>query len=151
MKRVPTEIAKMKGRPSRKLPKNEPKPRVDAPRMPHGLSEPAKREWKRITGECVRLKIITTLDATMLVRYIHEWDFCRELDAQTHKHGFSFIDEKGNPKRAPWDVALVQHATTLRGILNDLGFTPTARAKVSVVQDEEVKAAELLAFDGGKK
>jgi P27 family predicted phage terminase small subunit len=128
--------------------------------MPPGLSKAAQAHWKHIISECVRLKLITTLDHGLLGRYIKEWDACRELDEQCKKRGRwiteTAIDRKGEAyetgvKRAPWDTSLVQHAGILRGLISDLGFSPTARAKVSTVDDDEPKKADLLAFDGGKK
>jgi P27 family predicted phage terminase small subunit len=128
--------------------------------MPSGLSEAARGHWEHIVSECVRVKLITKLDHGLLSRYIKEWDACRELDEQCEKKGRWIsevaVDRKGNSyevgiKRAPWDTSLVQHAGLLRGLISDLGFSPSARSKVSTVQDEEPKKAELLAFDGGKK
>jgi P27 family predicted phage terminase small subunit len=108
----------------------------------------------------VRLKIITTLDHSLLRSYIHEWQLCEHLFSLCQKHGThmseTVVDRSGNAhqvniKRAPWDTSLAQHQTILRGIRSDLGFTPTARTKVSTVDDEEPRKADLLAFDGGKK
>lgn len=159
--RKPTALKKLAGNPGRRpLPKTEPKPRVDAPAMPPGLSKAAQEHWKHIIGECVRLKLITTLDHGLLGRYIKEWDACRELDEQCKERGRWItevaVDRKGNAyetgiKRAPWDTSLVQHATILRGLISDLGFSPSARAKVSTVSEEEPKKADLIAFVGGKK
>jgi phage terminase small subunit len=173
-KMTPTALKKLRGNPGgRPLPKGEPKPRVDAPAMPPGLSKAAQAHWKHTISEGVRLKLITTLDHGLLGRYIKEWldhgllgryikewDACRELDEQCKKRGRwiteTAIDRKGEAyetgvKRAPWDTSLVQHAGILRGLISDLGFSPTARAKVSTVDDDEPKKADLLAFDGGKK
>jgi P27 family predicted phage terminase small subunit len=132
---------------------------VEAAPMPPGLSKPAQAHWKHIISECVRLKLITTLDHGLLSRYIKEWDAVRELDDQCKKKGRWIseiaVDRKGiahevGIKRAPWDTSAVQHAQILRGLISDLGFSPSARAKVSTVDDEEPKKAALLAFDGGK-
>lgn len=160
-KPTPTAIRKLQGNPGKRpLPKREPKPRVEAPKMPTGLSKAAQNEWKRLVAECVRLKIITTLDHSLLRSYIHEWQMCEHLFGQCKNHGTyisdTVIDRNGNAyqtniKRAPWDTSLAQHQSILRGIRSDLGFTPTARTKVSVVEDEEPKKADLLAFDGGKR
>ncbi len=79
-----TPLRYLLGNPSRTpYPKREPKPKVEAPTMPSGLAPRAQKEWKRITGECVRLKLITTLDHALLGQYIHEWEIIRQLLEQT--------------------------------------------------------------------
>lgn len=127
--------------------------------MPTGLSADAQAHWKRVIEEGVRLKIITTLDDSLLTSYIVEWDLVKQLADKCLKHGswitltaFNSAGEKveTGQKRAPWDTALAQHQVILRGIRADLGFSPTSRTKVSMVEEEE-QMAELLAFDGGKK
>ena len=160
-KPTPTALRKLRGNPSKRpLPKREPKPKVDTPPMPTGLSKAAQTHWKHITSECERLKLATTLDHSLLTSYILEWDAVRELAEQCRKHGRwvaeTVVDRHGRAydgptKRAPWDTSLTQHQQILRGLRSDLGFTPTSRAKVSSVEEEEESVAKLLAFDGGKK
>lgn len=159
--KTPTALRKLRGNPGKRpLPKNEPKPRVDAPEMPAGLSKAAQAHWKRVVEEGVRLRLITTLDDSLLTSYIVEWDIVKTLGDETLKRGswitMTEFNRSGEEietgqKRAPWCTALAQHQMLLRGLRADLGFSPTARTKVQTVEDDTGQMAELFAFDGGKK
>jgi len=151
-KRTPTKLAELKGVPARKLRgRSEPKPRIARPPMPEGLSAAAKRHWKAVIEEALRIGLCTTLDWTIFHMYIRAWDTVLELEAEVKRLGYYCETAKGGWKTAPWNAALIQHQMLLKAILTELGFTPASRSKASTVDPGEAQRGELLAFDGGKK
>ncbi len=108
--------------------------------MPAGLTKAAKLEWDRIVREALAVGLVTALDHAVFRQYIYEWQAVEELEKKCLEKGRdilttvvdrSGIAYEGDWKRAPWDTSLVQHKQLLRGFLNEIGFTPAARSKVS--------------------
>ena len=69
---TPTYLKLLKGNPGkRRLNKNEPVPRIpaSAPEPPAFLSDIAKEEWARVSGELYAMHLLTTVDVAALALY----------------------------------------------------------------------------------
>ena len=139
-KRKPEELRQADGYPDKRPPRSIKKARVGLPPMPESLHPLAREHWRAITPELERLKLITRLDHACLLEYIETYSECarlRELLQETGGHMVASekFSAKGVllervPKRSPLSSALKEYLTLLRAYAGELGFTPTARAKV---------------------
>ena len=82
-------------------------PESKLPRAPRWMSDLAKKEWRRVGGELLKLGLVTEIDRTVLALYCQA--FADYLDAKTEvdESGLTFETENGN---------LIQHPAV--GIMN---------------------------------
>ena len=102
---------------------------------------------------------MTILDHAVFRAYIFEWEAVEALEKLCREKGRHIttvvVDRRGNAydgdvKRAPWDTSIVQHRQLLKGFLNEIGFTPASRSKVST-QKPQKENDPFTVFPGGKK
>src|SRR5262245_58686562 len=70
----PTHLKVIEGNPGKRaLSKNEPKPAIEKPSLPQHLSAEAKKEWRRIVRELLKLGVVTKIDRAALAAYCEAW------------------------------------------------------------------------------
>lgn len=96
-------------------PKKKPKVAIEYPKPPSWLSDVAKKEWGRIKQTIEKARYITLVDAVLLAQYC-------TLYATFVRDGEEFT--------------AAQH-TQLRLCAVELGFTPSARSRITVNNDKD--------------
>ena len=163
-KPIPTPLKILNGNPGKRpLPANEPKPPPLAPKCPAWLHKDAKKEWKRIAPQLERLGLLSELDMTALAGYCQSYARYKEAEEFIAKRGTTYAswerdksgamqyDERGQPilrYMQQWpQVSIANKALIqIRAFCSEFGFTPSARARMSVpgADDNEDGMAALF-------
>ena len=149
--RKPEPIRELEGYPGHHRPKQKIfKTKQVRPKIPKGIGAEAKKEWKRVIDACMKYGLCADIDQAVFHRYIYEWEICEKLTQMVLEHGVMTKTNSGEAKRAPWDTSLVQHVARLQSLLNELGFTPAARSKVTTDEPADTPKDPFAVFPGGK-
>ena len=149
--RKPEQIRELDGYPGHHRPKAKIlKTKQVRPPIPKGLDADAKKEWKRVVDACMKYGLCADIDHAVFRAYIFEWDLCEKLQRMVLEKGVHVTSPTGTLTRAPWDVSLVQHRGRLQSLLNELGFTPAARSKVTTDEPADKPKDPFSVFPGGK-
>jgi P27 family predicted phage terminase small subunit len=152
-KPTPTALKKLRGNPSKRKLKKEPVSRVGVGSPPNFVSDEAREVWLSLRPKLETMRVLTEADEiafTALCEAIGEWRVYRRM----LNEGGGRIKEHPTKKGAYLynPVGFVDKIEKrMHDWLVEFGLTPSARSKVSAVEKDEPKKAELLAFDGGKK
>lgn len=126
--RKPTALKILQGNPGkRKLPKNEPKPKVGA-EAPVWMTKRARLIWDRLAPQLTETKVLTVIDAEPLAI------LCTLL-----------VEFRRQARRAQPSSRL---AAECRAYFGRFGMTPSDRSRVSVAPDAPADPFEV--FLGGK-
>ena len=133
----PTALKRLQGNPGRRrLNANEPQPRQGRVYCPRWLSPEAKREWRRVSGELTRLRLLTVVDQTALAIYCEtfaEWRHaCRVLDQE----GYTYVTDKGYVGQHPMVAVKHKAGTLIKAFLAEFGMTPASRSRISIATPE---------------
>lgn len=144
----PTALKKLAGNPGKRpLPENEPHPPVPThtPRAPRHLNDEGKREWRRIVKVLVRLGLYTVVDRAALAMYCQAWGRWVEAENKLNEVDLVIASDKGNLYQNPWLGVASKAWSQLSKILPEFGLTPSARARLEVIpQEDEPTLAEML-------
>lgn len=105
-------------------------------KAPDGLTGEALAEWGRITAELSRLDILDKADRATLTLYCRTWAVWLQDNARTEREGSIFEYNNGTVGPAPWFNTADKSARMLRGLLSDLGLSPSARKKMKPKEDD---------------
>ena len=111
-----------------------PSPDPVVPSCPRWLGREAKAEWRRVTKELGKLKLLTRLDrgALIVLCQFHETHYTAYK--VVHEKGFTYENDKGNIVQRP-EVAIMKNAAhELRLMDSEFGMTPASRSKVSALK-----------------
>ena len=144
----PTKLKDLEGNPGKRpLNKNEPQPTVGTS-PPDFLDARAQREWYRVYAELGEAGIITELDRGTLTIMCQMWSQFEEMTELIQRDGFVFESEnrKGymtyrrHPNVDVRDKAIEKYLRCAA----ELGCTPSARTRLSVVKKDEKKDEDLF-------
>ena len=137
----PTKLKLLLGNPGkRRLPKDEPAPRVSTPSCPEWLSKAAKSEWKRIVPELEEMGLLTIADRAALASYCQAF---AELEIATKlldKEGRVVEQERYDRTGAPVGGIIKAHPavklqrdafTRVKQFLVEFGLSPASRPKLA--------------------
>lgn len=125
----PAALKKLEGNPSKRKPKNEPKPIGDA-RRPAWLPPKAAEEWSRVIATFPP-EFYTAADVPTLAVYCCAWVTYQEALAQVTKS----LMARGSTKQLVAHPALAiarQQAEIILRASDRLGMSPAARARLDV-------------------
>jgi len=116
------------------------------PPCPRSLTKDEKQRFRQICNELEKRRALTKGDGELIVLYCTTWTRWKKACADVAVRGevitTTFIS-KGvqleKEKKNPWLVIAQESEKQLRGILVDLGFTPTSRERAKAVKKEEAK------------
>ena len=139
----PTALKIIAGNPGKKpLPKNEPKPMVEAPVPPKHLSFEARLEWERLAPMLVRLKLLTKLDRAALSAYCQAWGRHVEAEEQIAKASALAFTHNGYPIVNPWATISKQAVDQMARFIAEFGLTPASRTRIAAPNPEEPDGEE---------
>jgi P27 family predicted phage terminase small subunit len=134
----PTAIKKAEGNPGkRKLNTQEPQPVPGAPECPDHLDAVAKKEWNRLSGILVAMKLLTEAD------YIALGNLCQAystmIDAQKHlnKGGILFKTPNGYIQQNPLLGIIRAQMNIVNGLVREFGLTPSSRTRITIEKEDD--------------
>jgi P27 family predicted phage terminase small subunit len=127
----PTALKLIAGNPGKHaLPKNEPKPKIEAPSMPKHLTAEARAEWERLAPILVRLHLLSKLDRAAFSAYCQAWARHVEAEEQIAKASALAFTHNGYPIVNPWATISKQAVEQMAKFLGEFGLTPASRSRV---------------------
>jgi P27 family predicted phage terminase small subunit len=145
----PTALKLLQGthRPDR-APKNEPKPKIEKPTCPAWLSKVAKAEWRRVSGDLVKLGLLSKLDRSALAAYCEAYAEWRAMEELLREVGRTQESESGYVLVRPEVATRNQAAARMKAFLAEFGMSPAARTRVEAEAHAEPTGS---AFDRFRK
>jgi P27 family predicted phage terminase small subunit len=130
---------------------NEPKPELVAPECPVELGPVARREWDRMVGQLMALRILTELDRAALAAYCGAYALWAEATEAIQKYGAMIKSPTGYPVQSPYIAIANRQTEIMMRIASEFGFTPASRSRISAPAKTEPTLFDLsdAAADGG--
>ncbi len=129
----PVALRVLRGNPGRRrLPRQDlkPEPGADCPDI---LSPIAKREWKRLAPELVRLGLLTKLDRAAFSAYCESVDDFYWAVVRLRRDGRVITAGNGTAIPHPAVQLKRQAMRTIREFSAEFGMTPSARTRVQEI------------------
>ena len=120
-------------------------------RMPRGLSEGAKKFWRRVAPKCIELGVLTELDIPAFVLMAEHYATAQQAKAILRNEGLTTMDSSGNTHKHPMCQVLRDNSTSYRLLANEFGLTPSSRDRLGLVAPEPLDELEKLLFGRGAK
>ena len=147
---TPTYLKLIRGNPGCRKIKPEPQPSMlsKPPEPPDFLSSEAKTEWKRVTPELLRLRLLTVLDIMPLAAYcasVARWVAAERALAEMAAEnpdtkGLIITGAMGSPAINPMLRIARMSAEDMLRFSCEFGFSPAARTKISAGIGPETKS-----------
>lgn len=101
------------------------------PRMPSGLSDAAKTEWRRICPLLEKAGLMSPLYRALLVAYVTTWARLLDMDERLDHEGHVLHTADGKPYKHPLCSLRKSAADFLLKVSCEFGLTPASRSRVS--------------------
>ncbi len=99
--------------------------------MPDALSEREQLIWRR-TAERLPVGLLRALDSDQLQLYVETWVEREEARQKIKEFGAVVKSPtQGVPVQSPYKSIQNKCTEILKGIMSDLGFSPTSRSRIS--------------------
>ena len=145
----PTRLKLLEGNPGKRpLNEDEPIPEIAVPQCPAELGEVAKREWDRLVGELVTLRLLTNLDRAALAAYCGAYALWAEAMEAIQKFGTMIKSPTGYPVQSPYLAIANRQAEIMMRIASEFGFPPASRSRIATPSEAE---PSLLDWMGPKE
>jgi P27 family predicted phage terminase small subunit len=118
----------------------KPKPKQsngNLPKAPADLDGDALIEWKRIIKILTPHRVLTEADLAALYVYATSYADYREAMRQIKETGQVGLSQSGVPQKSPWVTAANAAWDRIRPLLAEFGLTPSARARLQMVEPED--------------
>jgi len=115
-----------------RLPKNEAAPKSKIPKPPPHVQGIALVEWKRISRQLHKLKLLTAIDGTALAAYCIEYERWADANDKLRTHGTVGKTKNGQFIQSPFLSIANRAGCEMRKWLIEFGMTPSARSRVDV-------------------
>jgi P27 family predicted phage terminase small subunit len=103
--------------------------KANRPAPPEDLDGEALLEWHRVCDELAAADRLDKADRAILILYVENWQTWRAAVRGVNQHGAVIKYSNGTPGVSPFHKVAREQAVLLRGLLTDLGLTPTSRGK----------------------
>ena len=153
-KKTPTKLKELKGslRKCREV-SNEMQTTnvVSMPQAPSFLNQHGADEWDLVTNELANIKMLHLTDLSILAAYCNEIGIYREI-AQELQGNFTeqTVDKDGRlraSKISPKYKVMQNALQNAMKIATQFGFTPSARASLSMPEQDEERTDDFNFFD----
>jgi len=130
----PAEVRLREGNPGKRP---VPRPAVigdrAAPRMPAGLSAPAKTVWQQVVPELVEAGVVRTVDAVALEAFVVQVAVMRQAQREL-KHAPLLVNgSRGQPVRNPLLDVLTTAQAEVRKWCERFGLDPSTRTRLGLM------------------
>jgi P27 family predicted phage terminase small subunit len=137
----------------RALNPDEPQPETLATACPVEIDDPAARaEWERAIVPAIERGQVTADDRVMAIAYCELWATYRSqlADAAKHAHVVA-VGKHKYPTPNPARVMANKTLLILKGVVAELGFSPTARTRVKATKRPSVDAMKEKYFGASRR
>ena len=149
--RKPTVIKKLFGNPGKRpLNDQEPEP-TDykmLPPAPDYLGEAAKKEWKRLGKELIKMGVISKASITCLGAYCSHFEQWVNAYRIVIEQGSFFTAPNGEVKQHPALSVVTKQLDSMRKWMNELGVTPSSMSGLRVKKEKVKKETEKEDYFG---
>lgn len=122
------------------------------PACPRSLTPPERQRFKQIVKELEARRACTPGDGELIVLYCRTWSRWLKALSEVQANGGEVVISTRvvngttieTQKKNPWLVVAQESEKQMRGILVDLGFTPTSRERAKAVKEEPKKEPDAL-------
>ena len=139
---LPTALKLVTGNAGKRpLNADEPKPEIAPPDIPRHLIGEARKEWKRISPELLRLGLLTRIDRAALAMYCSEWARYVRAEARMQRVD-QLMHQEGAGERTVTPQGYQMQSVDLQisnkakeaclRFLIEFGMSPAARSRVQV-------------------
>ena len=122
-------------------PKKKASPRKVTIKMPAGLTEAARHEWRRVLALLREREVLDALDEPALVDYARCWMRLEEAEQDIARRGVLVKGERGKVKNPSIQIARTYRDSLVRWC-KELGFSPWARLKLATPAAKKNDAAD---------
>ncbi len=130
---IPTALKVLAGNPGKRpLNANEPKPAQKIPSCPRHLGKEGRKEWRRISAQLLKLKLLTEIDRAALAGYCVAWERWVESEEALRKMGMLIKTPNGYPIVNPLLSVATGAMKQMKVFLTEFGMTPSSRSRVTV-------------------
>lgn len=140
----PTNIKILEGnRGKRKLdPSSETNLPVEAPRKPEDLNEEASKIWDEMVEIGVEMGVLTKADGQILEVYCREKSVLLQAERDLEDNGELYKRTSEGEIYGAHPATLIRDKAikNLKGMLAELGFSPSSRTRVKVTKTEKKKS-----------
>jgi P27 family predicted phage terminase small subunit len=141
----PTRLKVLTGNPGKRpLNDAEPRPDVAIPECPTELGPLARREWDRLVGELITLRLLTNLDRAALAAYCGAYALWAEATGAIQKYGAMIKSPTGYPVQSPYVAIANRQAEIMMRIASEFGFTPASRSRIATPEKPERTLFDLV-------
>jgi P27 family predicted phage terminase small subunit len=134
----PTRLKVLTGNPGKRpLNATEPRPQAIIPDCPPELGDTARREWNRLVGELVSLRMVSNLDRAALAAYCGAYALWAEATEAIQKYGTMIKSPSGYPVQSPYVSVANRQAEIMMRIASEFGFTPASRSRIATPSQVE--------------
>jgi P27 family predicted phage terminase small subunit len=139
----PTNLKLLEGNPGKRpINKGEVNPEIAIPKCPEWLMEEAKKEWERISIHLYHLKLLTQIDMAGLASYCQYYAKYLEAEKKLLIEGEMLTSKKGNDYINPRTYLSNTYNREMRNYLSKFGLTPSDRANLDMIMDNELTEDE---------
>jgi P27 family predicted phage terminase small subunit len=135
---------------------DEPKPAIALPDIPRHLVGEARKEWKRITPELLRLGLLSRIDRAALAMYCSEWARYVRAELRMARRD-ELMNEEGAGERARTPQGYEMQSVDLQisnkakeaclRFLIEFGMSPASRSRVQVTPQMPLPGLEEAVAD----
>lgn len=133
----PTQLKLIQGTAKKcRINTREPKPQGDLYEPPEWMSDTEKDGW-RYAIEHAPKGLLKRLDQSALVLWVVAEDKFREATQKLNQFGMIVKSPNGLPMPSPYSTELKKYGLLMLRAASELGFTPSARARVVIAGEKE--------------
>lgn len=120
------------------------------PSAPKYLSAAAKKEWKLVCSELIKLDMLTGVDLSLLSAYCREMGEYIIACEKLNDPGIGYVMDIKRPDGSiysqvtPWVSIKNQSLKNAQSLANQFGFTPSARARLEMPEKTDDPLAKAL-------
>lgn len=115
---------------------NEPKPARATVRMPSGMSERAKQEWRRLAPDMIAKGVLTFWDVNLFRAYCDQFWILDEARREIEERGSTVPGRNGEPVRNPAFSIYRDTIDMINRIGAKFGLSPSDRAGLKIAPNQ---------------
>lgn len=129
---LPTALKIIRGTTRKdRINKDEPKPKIETPDVPPGLSPAALVEWDRISPALESMGLLTGIDMAALAGYCELYARWQKAEQKIQDGGEVVTTPNGSLQVSPWVSIAHRSLAEMRKYLSEFGLSPASRSKVT--------------------
>lgn len=149
----PVTLKLLQGNPGKRPLPEEIKVTTKKPVRPAFLDKDARKEWQRLIGPLYNSGVLTAAEQSIFAAYCQAYSRWVQAERKIQQLGDLVVKTRnGHQIPNPYLPVANKAMEQMRGFANELGLTPSARARINSVNDDSGKTKNPFElFLSGKK